>query len=95
MPSKPHQVGVSPPKETIHGNILWSNASIDENTTIDSIVNAMTPTEVVLYILQQGCSEGTPSFETLDQVIRINSKDIDVIIMKFQTQKLKKSKAKP
>ncbi len=74
---------------------MWSSAYVDENTTIDMIVNAMTLIEIVLDILQQGCSEGTPSFETLDQVIRINSKDIDVIIMKFQTQKLKKSKAKP
>jgi hypothetical protein len=59
-----------PPKETIYGNISWSNASIDENTTIDSIMNAMTLIEIVFHIFQQGPNEGTPSFETLDQAIR-------------------------
>jgi hypothetical protein len=64
------------PKETIHGSISWSNASIDENMTIDLIVNAMMPIEVVLHILQQGPSEGIPSFETLDKAIKNISKDI-------------------
>jgi hypothetical protein len=53
VPSKLDLVGVSPPKDSIHGSIIWSNTSIDENTTIDLIVNAMTLTEVVLNILQQ------------------------------------------
>jgi hypothetical protein len=66
MPSEPHQVGVSPPKEMIHGNIPWSNASIDENMTIHSIVNAMMSVKAMFHILQQGPNEGTPSFETLD-----------------------------
>ncbi len=66
VPSKPHQVDVSPPKETIHGNIPWSNAYVDGNTTIDSIVNVMMLVEIVLHILQQGRSESTPSFETFD-----------------------------
>jgi hypothetical protein len=66
VPSEPHQVGISPPKETIHGNIPWSNTYIDENMTIDPIVNAMTPIEVVLHILQHGPSEGILSFETLN-----------------------------
>jgi hypothetical protein len=55
MPSKtlePNQVGVSPPKETIYGSIMWSNAYVDENATIDPIVNAMTSTKIVLHILQ-------------------------------------------
>jgi len=57
VPSETHHVGVLPPKEIIHGNIPWLNASIDENTTIDLIVNVMTPAEVVLHIFQQGCNE--------------------------------------
>jgi hypothetical protein len=56
VPSEPHQVGILPPKEAIHGNILWSNTSIGENLTIDPIVNAMTSTKVMLHILQQGPS---------------------------------------
>jgi len=62
---------------------MWSNASIDENMTIDSIVNEMTSIEAMLHILQQGCSEGTPSFETHDQAINNISKDIDVTMKKF------------
>ncbi len=58
------QVGDSPPNETIHGNIPWSNTYVDENVTIDPIVNAMTSTKVVLHILQQGPNKGTPNFET-------------------------------
>lgn len=96
MPLGPDQVCVSLPKETIHGNIPWSNASIDENKTIDPIVNAMTSTKVVLHILQQGPSESTPSFETHDQTIRNISKDINVVAKKqIQTQKWKEPKAKP
>ncbi|CAK9855249.1 unnamed protein product, partial [Sphagnum jensenii] len=57
MSSKPHLISVSPPKETIHGSISWSSAYVDENTTIDLIVNAMTSIEAMLDILQQGHSE--------------------------------------
>jgi hypothetical protein len=46
MPSEPHQVGISPLKETIHGSILWSKAFVDENMTIDPIMNVMTLTEL-------------------------------------------------
>jgi hypothetical protein len=66
VPSEPHQIGVSPPKEIKHGNIPWSNASIDENTIIDPIVNAMTSIEAMFHILQRGPNESTPSFETPD-----------------------------
>jgi hypothetical protein len=93
VPSKPRQVGVSPSKEIIHGCIPWSNTLVDENTTIDPIVNAMTPVEAMLHILQQGHSEGTSSFETLDQTIRNISKDIDATTNKSQTQKWKKLEA--
>jgi hypothetical protein len=78
VPLELDQIGVSPRKEKIHGSILWSNASIDENMTIDLIVNAITPIEVVLHILQHRPSEGISSFETLNYVIRNISKDIDV-----------------
>ncbi len=74
VPSEPHQVGISPPKETIHGNIPWSNTYIDENMTIDPIVNAMMLAETVLHIFQQGCGEGTPSFEAPNQTIKNISK---------------------
>jgi hypothetical protein len=87
VPSKPHQFGISLPKETIHGNILWLNASIDANTTIDPIVNAMTLVKVVLHILQQGPNESTLSFETVDKTIRNISNDINVVTKKFRTQK--------
>jgi hypothetical protein len=53
VPSEPHQLGVSPPKEIIQRNIPWSNAYVDENTTIDPIMNAMMLVKVVLHILQQ------------------------------------------
>jgi hypothetical protein len=66
MPSKLNQVGTFLPRDTIHGNISWSNTYVDDNMTIDLIMNAMTSTEVVLHILQQGPSEGAPSFETPD-----------------------------
>jgi len=46
MPSEPYQVGISPLKETVHGNITWSNTYVDENTTGDLIVNAMMPTRM-------------------------------------------------
>lgn len=87
MPSKSHQVGFSPPKETMHGSILWSNTYAYENTTIDLIVNAMMLNEVVLHILQQACNEGTPSFETPDHAIKNISKDIDVATKNNWTQK--------
>ncbi len=58
-------------------------------------MNAMMLAKVVLHIFQQGHSEGTPSFETLDHAIRNISKDIDVTTKKSQTQKRKESKAKP
>jgi hypothetical protein len=64
MPSKLNQVGTFLPKDTIHGNISWSNTYVDDNTTIDPIMDAMTLTKVVLHILQQGPNEGAPSFET-------------------------------
>jgi hypothetical protein len=51
VPSEPHYVGVSFPKETIHGNILWLIAYVDKNTTIDPIVNAMSSAKAVLDIL--------------------------------------------
>ncbi len=82
VPLEFDQVGVLPPKETIHGSISWSNASIDENMTIDLIVNAMMLIEVVLHILQQGPNEGIPSFETLDKAIENISKDIHVTTKK-------------
>jgi hypothetical protein len=62
VPSEPHQVGVSPPKEMIQGSISWSNAYVDENMTIDPIVNVMSSTKVVFHILQQGHNESTPNF---------------------------------
>jgi hypothetical protein len=34
-------------------NISWSYASIDENATIDLIVNTMTPVKVVVNILSK------------------------------------------
>ncbi len=95
MPSEPHQVGVLPLKETIHGNIPWSNASIDENTTIDPTVNVMTLAKTMFQNFQQGHSEGTLSFKTLDQAMKNISKDIDVATKKSQTQKWKESKTKP
>jgi hypothetical protein len=61
---------------------MWLNASVDENTTIDPIVNAMTSIKAMLHILQQRCSEGTPSFETPNQAIMNISKDIDVTTKK-------------
>jgi hypothetical protein len=53
-PSKPDQVNVSFTKEIIHGNIPWSNAYVDEDVTIDPIVNAMMLAKVVFHIFQQG-----------------------------------------
>ncbi len=94
VPSGPHQVGVSPPKKIIQKNIPWSNAYVDENTTIDLIVNAMMSIKVVLHILQQKPSEGTPSFQTLDYAIKNISKDIDDATKKFQTQKAKRTEGK-
>jgi hypothetical protein len=66
LPSQPHHVSILLPKETIHGSIPWSNISIDENMTIDLIVNAMTLVKDIFHIFQQGCNEGTLSFETHD-----------------------------
>ncbi len=77
------------PKETIHGNIPWLNTYADENVTIDPIMNAMMLAQIMFHILQQGLGEGTPSFETPNQVIKNISKDIDVIAQKDQTQKCK------
>ncbi len=93
-PSKPNQIGISPLKDIIHGNILWSNTSIDENATINLVVNAMTSTEAMFHIFQQGLGEGTLSFETLDYVIMNISKDINAMTQKVRTQKRKKPKAK-
>ncbi len=94
MPSEPHQVGISPPKETIHGSITWSNAYVDETTTMDPIINVMSSTEAMLHIFQWGWNEGTPNFETLDQAIKNISKDINVIAKKSWTQKWKEPEAK-
>jgi hypothetical protein len=52
------------PKDTIHGNIPWSNTYVDENGTIDPIVNAMMLAQTMFHILQQGLGEGTPSCAT-------------------------------
>ncbi len=51
-PLEPNHVGISPPKETIHGSISWSNAFVDKNVTIDSKMNAMMSIEIVFHILQ-------------------------------------------
>jgi hypothetical protein len=53
-----------PPKETIHGNIPWSNTYVGENVTIDLIMNATMLAQIMFHILQQGLGEGTSSFET-------------------------------
>jgi hypothetical protein len=84
VPLEHHQVGISPPKETIHVCIPWSNSYVDGNTTIDLIMNVA---KIVLHILQQGCNEGTLSFETLDQSIRNISNNINAATKKSQTQK--------
>ncbi len=52
-------------------------------------MNAMMLAQIMFHILQQGLGEGTPSFETPNQVIKNISKDIDVIAQKDQTQKCK------
>ncbi len=57
---------------------MWSNAYVDENVTIDLIVNAMMLVKAMLHILQQGLEKGTLNFEIFDQVIKNISKDIDV-----------------
>jgi hypothetical protein len=95
MPLEHHQVGISPPKETIHVSIPWSNAYVDGNTTIDFIMNVMMLVETLLHILQQGCSEGTSSFETFNQSIGNISNDINAATKKSQKQKQKESEAKP
>ncbi len=51
VPPKPHQVSVLPIKDIIHGNIPWSNTYVDENMTINLIVNAILPIKVVFHIL--------------------------------------------
>jgi hypothetical protein len=61
---------------------LWSNAYVDENVTIDLIVNAMMLVKTMLRILQQGLEKGTLNFDIFDQVIKNISKDIDVTIDK-------------
>ncbi len=58
-------------------------------------MNVMTLDEIVFHILQQGCSEGTSSFETLDQATWNISKDIDVATKKFRTQKWKELEQNP
>jgi len=83
VPSKPHQVSILPLKKIIHGSIPWSNTSIDENMTINLIMNAMMIIQVVFHILQQGPNEGTLSFETFDQAHRNISKDINAATKKF------------
>jgi stringent starvation protein B len=60
-------------KEALDGNIPWSNAFVDENATIDLIVNAMTPTKAMVHISKQGIKVSS-SFETLDQVVKNISK---------------------
>jgi hypothetical protein len=62
-PSKLDQVSVLPSKEIIPRNILWSNAYVDENVTIDPIVNVMKLAKAVLHI---GPNEDTSSFERHD-----------------------------
>jgi hypothetical protein len=57
--------------------IFHGHTYVDENTIGDLIVNAMTPAKAMFHIPQQGCSEGTSSFETLDQAIKNISKDIN------------------
>jgi hypothetical protein len=73
---------------------LWSNAFIDENAIIDSIVNAITHVEIVAHILKQGTGEVSPSFETFGQAIMNISKDISVVAWKLQMEKCKKPEAK-
>jgi hypothetical protein len=50
--------------------------------TINLIVNALTPVEAMLHILQQRPNEGTPIFLTHDQAIMNFSKDINVVVNK-------------
>ncbi len=94
MSSEPHLVGVSPPKETIHGSISWSSAYVDENTTIDLIVNVMTSIEAMFDILQQGRSEGTSSFETSDEVIRNISEDYKCCSKEILNTKVERNRIK-
>jgi hypothetical protein len=47
----------------------------------------MTLVEAMFHILQQGPRKGTLIFETLDQVIKNISRDIDVVAKKAQKQK--------
>jgi hypothetical protein len=77
-------------KETIHGNISWSNASIDDNMTISLIVNAK-----CFIFFNKDPMKVPLSFETSNQAIMDISKDIDATTNKFQTQKWKKLEAKP
>ncbi len=58
-------------------------------------MSAMTSAKAMLHILQQGPSESTLSFETPNQVIMNISKDINVIVKKYQTQMRKESETKP
>lgn len=58
-------------------------------------MNVMMLAKIVLHILQQGCNEGTMSFETLNRSIRYISNDINAATKKSQTQKQKESEAKP
>jgi hypothetical protein len=51
VPSKPRQINVLAIKKIIHGSISWSNAYVDENMTINLIVNAILPIKIVFHIL--------------------------------------------
>ncbi len=67
---------------------------VDENATIDPIVNAMMHVEIVVHILKQGIGKVGPPFETFGQVVKNISKDIGVVVGKPQKEKCKKLKAK-
>jgi hypothetical protein len=65
---------------------LWSNTSIDENATIDPIMNAKMHVEIVVHILKQGIGKVGPSFETFGQVVRKGS---------FKRKNVKNQRHKP
>jgi hypothetical protein len=52
-------------------------------------VNAMMSVEIVFHILQQGPKECTLNFETLHQIIKNISEDINVVINKVWMTKWK------
>jgi len=39
-------------KETLDVNIPWSNAFVEENATIEPIMNAIMPTKAMVHILK-------------------------------------------